>query len=298
MKVEDIKVIGVFGAGTMGHGIAQVAAQQGYQVWLRDFRQDLLEAGFERIKGSLRKLVERGRIGQTEAEGALSRIIGTVDMEEAAQNASFIIEAIPEKRELKKELFQQLEKICPKEAILATNTSTFSITELASATQKPEKFIGMHFMNPVPLTNLVEVVKGLLTSPETTEITRELVIKLGKEPIVIADSPGFATSRLGLALFLEASRVLEEGVTSAADIDKGMRLGYGHRMGPFETCDLVGLDARLNNLNAMYESTGDPFWRPPKLLKNLVTAGFLGKKPGGKGGYYTYFGLEPQVGER
>jgi 3-hydroxybutyryl-CoA dehydrogenase len=150
----------------------------------------------------------------------------------------------------------------------------------------------MHFFNPVPLMKLVEIVKGLLTSDETIELTRKLVLKLGKEPIIVEDSPGFASTRLGVALFLEASRMLEEGVASVEHIDKAMRLGYGHRMGPFETCDLVGLDARLNNINAVYEATSDPSWKPPKLLKQLVSAGYLGKKTGSKGGYYTYFGFE------
>jgi 3-hydroxybutyryl-CoA dehydrogenase len=219
-------------------------------------------------------------------------ITGTTDVEEMAKNADFLIEAIPEKLDIKKELFKRLDKICREETIFATNTSTLSITELASVTGRPEKFIGMHFFNPVPLMNIVEIVKGLLTSDETTEITRKLVLKLGKEPTIVKDSPGFASSRLGVALFLEASRMLEEGVASAEDIDKSMRLGYGHRMGPFETCDLVGLDARLNNINAIYEATRDPAWKPPQLLKQLVSAGYLGKKPGSKGGYYTYFGFE------
>jgi len=292
MKFEAIKVISIFGAGTMGHGIAQIMAQQGYKVLLGDIRQELLDAAFDRVKRSLQKLVEKGKIGQDEVEGTLSMITGTIDMEEVAKDADFLIEAIPERLDAKKELFRQLDKFCREETIFATNTSTLSITELASATERPEKFIGMHFFNPVPLMNIVEIVKGLLTSNETTEITRKLVLKSGKEPTIVKDSPGFASSRLGVAFFLEASRMLEEGVASVEDIDKTMRLGYGHRMGPFETCDLVGLDARLNNINAMYEATRDPAWKPPQLLKQLVSAGYLGKKPGSKGGYYTYFGFE------
>ena len=292
MEFEAIKVISVFGAGTMGHGIAQIMAQQGYKVLLGDVRQELLDTALERVKRSLQKLAEKGKIGQDEVEGTLSMITGTIDIKELAKDADFVIEAIPEKLDAKKGLFKQLDEVCREETIFATNTSTLSITELASVTERPEKFIGMHFFNPVPLMNIVEIVKGLLTSDETTEITRKLVLKLGKEPIIVKDSPGFASSRLGLALFLEASRMLEEGVASAADIDKAMRLGYGHRMGPFETCDLVGLDARLNNINAVYEATRDPAWKPPQLLKQLVSAGYLGKKPGSKGGYYTYFGFE------
>ena len=292
MEAEDMKIISVFGAGTMGHGIAQIMAQQGYKVLLGDVRQELLDTALERVKRSLQKLAEKGKIGLGEVEGTLAMITGTIDIKELVKDADFLIEAIPEKLDAKKGLFEQLDKICREETIFATNTSTLSITELASVTERPKKFIGMHFFNPVPLMNIVEIVKGLLTSDETTEITRKLVLKLGKEPIIVKDSPGFASSRLGLALFLEASRMLEEGVASAADIDKAMRLGYGHRMGPFETCDLVGLDARLNNINAVYEATGDPAWKPPQLLKQLVSAGYLGKKPGSKGGYYTYFGFE------
>jgi len=292
MEFEAIKVISVFGAGTMGHGIAQIMAQQGYKVLLGDVRQELLDTALERVKRSLQKLAEKGKIGQDEVEGTLAMITGTIDIKELVKDADFVIEAIPEKLDAKKGLFKQLDEVCREETIFATNTSTLSITELASVTERPKKFIGMHFFNPVPLMNIVEIVKGLLTSDETTEITRKLVLKLGKEPIIVKDSPGFASSRLGVALFLEASRMLEEGVASAADIDKAMRLGYGHRMGPFETCDLVGLDARLNNINAVYEATRDPAWKPPQLLKQLVSAGYLGKKPGSKGGYYTYFGFE------
>ena len=265
MKFEAIKVISIFGAGTMGHGIAQIMAQQGYRVFLGDISQELLDAALDRVKRSLQKLAEKGKISQDEIEGTLAMITGTIDMEEIARNADFLIEAIPEKLTIKKELFQQLDKLCREETILATNTSTLSITE---------------------------IVKGLLTSNDTIENTRKLILKLGNEPTIVKDSPGFASSRLGVALFLEASRMLEEGVASAEDIDKAMRLGYAHRMGPFETCDLVGLDARLNNINAIYEATRDPAWKPPQLLKQLVSAGYLGKKPGSKGGYYTYFGFE------
>jgi len=290
MKFEDIKVVSVFGSGTMGHGIAQVMAQQGYKTFLRDISQELIEAGLHGIKKSLQKAIEKEVLTKELAEATLSRIIITTDVEDAARAGDFIIEAIPEDLELKKDFFKQLNGICKDEAILATNTSTLSITEIGSATNRPEKVIGTHFFNPVVLMGFVEIIKGLLTSEQTTLITKKLVSKLGKESITVADSPGFATGRLGIAQYLEASRMLEEGVASVEDIDKGMRLGYSHRMGPFETADLVGLDARLNNINALYESTRDPFWKPPLLLKRLVTAGYLGKKPGSKGGYYTYFG--------
>ena len=292
MKLEDIKTVSVFGAGLMGNGIAQVMALQGYKVFLRDISQELVEAGLENVKKSLGKATEKGIITEEQAQATVARITLTTDIEEAAKPADFVVEAIPEKPEMKQEFFKQIDGVCKKEAIFATNTSTLSITEIASATERPEQFIGMHFFNPVPLMKLVEIIRGLMTSDETTKIAESLASKLGKETIVVQDAPGFVVSRLGLALFLEASKILEVGIAPPDAIDKGMRLGYAHRMGPFETVDLVGLDARLNNINAMYESTHDPFWKPPQLLKKLVKAGYIGKKRGSKGGYYTYFGLE------
>jgi 3-hydroxybutyryl-CoA dehydrogenase len=291
MEFKDIQMIGVIGGGIMGHGIAQVMSQNGFNVLLADISLDVLNIALEQIENSLQKLAEKGNIREDEIQKVLSRITTTTDLEETGRMADFIIEAIIENSELKKELFRSLDNIVNDNCILATNTSTLSITELASVTNRPDRFIGMHFMNPVPLMPLVEIITGLLTLEETVETTRQLVLKLTKEPIVVKDSPGFATSRLGISLFLEASRILEAGIASVADIDTAMRRGYGHRMGPFETCDLVGLDARLNNINALYESTHDPAWKPPQLLKDLVNAGFRGRKPDSRGGYYSYFGL-------
>lgn len=292
MEVQAMKVMAVLGAGTMGCGIAQIMAQQGYEVFLADVEQEIVDMGLDRLKKNLQKLSEKGALTESQYEAILNRVRVTVDMQRAAKDADFVIEAIPEKLELKKELFRQLDEVCGKYTVFASNTSTLSITELASATSRAEKFIGMHFMNPAPQMKLIEIIKGLLTSNDTVELTRALALKLGKEPIIVRDSPGFATTRLSLAFFLEASKMLEEQVASVEDIDKAMRVGFGHRMGPFETCDLVGLDARLNNINAMYESTHDPLWKPPKLLKQLVSAGYLGKKARSEGGYYTYFGIE------
>jgi 3-hydroxybutyryl-CoA dehydrogenase len=293
MNIQDIKVISVLGGGTMGIGIAQVMAYKGYKVYLRDINKDLVNGALDRIKKNLQKMVELKKITEPEVAEIMTRIIGTTEIQAAVKDADFIVEAIPEKIELKKETYKEVQKFCKADTILASNTSTLSITELAAVTDRPQKYIGMHFMNPVPQMSLVEIVTGLLSSPETIQITKELILKLGKEPIVIKDTPGFATTRLGVALFLEASKMLEEGVASVDDIDKAMRIGYGHRMGPFETCDLVGLDARLNNINALYESTRDLTWKPPQLLKKLVSAGFLGTKPASKGGYYQYFGIIP-----
>ena len=194
--------------------------------------------------------------------------------------------------ELKKEFFKGLISKCKDTAIWASNTSTLSITEMASVSEKPQQFIGMHFFNPVQLMTPIEIIKGILTSEETLKAITELTVKLGKTPIVVKDSPGFASTRLGVELFLEASRMLEEGVASVKDIDNGAKLFYGHKMGPFETCDLVGLDSRLNNLKSLQESTGNPKWAPPLLLKQLVSSSYLGTKPASKGGYYKYFGIE------
>jgi 3-hydroxybutyryl-CoA dehydrogenase len=288
----EIQEIGVLGAGTMGHGIAQICAQAGFQVNLFDQKEEFVQAGLERIKKFLKGSVERQKMTLQTSEEILSRIKSTIKLEDAVKNADLIIEAVPEDMTLKKELFRAVSGYCKKEAILASNTSTLSITEIASVTGAPEKVIGMHFFNPVQLMKPLEVVRGVLTKDDTVDAVKNLALKLGKTHIVVKDSPGFASTRLGVALFQEASKMLEEGVASLKDIDTGAKLFYGHRMGPFETCDLVGLDARLNNLNSLYQSTGDPKWAPPLLLKQLVASSYLGDKPGSKGGYYTYFGVQ------
>ena len=288
----EIKKICVLGAGTMGHGIAQICAQSGFKVSLQDIKEEFVQGGLERIKRFLQGSIERKKMNKEEADAVLSRIRVTTNLEEAVKDADLIIEAITEDMEQKKGLFKEVARVCKKGAILTSNTSTLSITEIASATDRPEKVAGMHFFNPVQLMKPVEIIKGMLTSDETLELVKSLTLRLDKTPIVVKDSPGFASTRLGAALFLEASKMLEEGIASVKDIDVGAKLFYGHKMGPFETCDLVGLDARLNNLNALYQATGDPKWAPPLLLKQLVAAGYVGKKPGSKGGYYAYFGLE------
>ena len=292
MKIEDVRTIAVLGAGTMGHGIAQVCAQNGFQVKLEDIKEEFVQGGIERIRRFLQSSIEREKMTKEEADVVLSRIKGTVDLSEAVKDVELVIEAIVENMEMKKELFSRVDELSKREAVLASNTSILSITEMASVTGRPEKVVGMHFANPAQLMKPIEIIKGVSTSDDTVELIKSLTLRFGKTPIVVKDSPGFASSRLGLALFLEASKMLEEGVASVKDIDMGAKLFYGHRMGPFETGDLVGLDARLNNLNAMYQATGDPKWRAPLLLKQLVISGYLGKKPGSKGGYYTYFGLE------
>lgn len=294
MKIEDVKTIALLGAGTMGHGIAQILAGAGYNVMMRSRQQATIESGLGRIKSSLQKLVERGKMSKEDSEKLLSRISVTTDLATAVKDADIVIETIAENMELKKGLIKEVAGICKKDAVLTTNTSTLSVTEIASATDSPDKVVGSHFFNPVPLMQAVEIVRGVLTSDDTVELVKSLALKLNKTPVVVKDSPGFASTRLGVALFMEASKMVEEGVASVKDIDMGAKLFYGHRMGPFETCDVVGLDARLNNLRSLYQATGDPKWAPPLLLKQLVAAGYLGKKPGSKGGYYKFLGIESE----
>ena len=288
MAINEVAVVG---AGTMGHGIAQICAQAGLHVLLYDQTDGFVQTGLNRISNFLKKSIERKKMTENESVEILGRIQGTIDLDGAVQSADLVIEAIPEDMKLKKEFFKGLVGKCKANAIWASNTSTLSITEIASVTDRPGQFIGLHFFNPVQLMKPIEIIRGILTTDETAEAAKALTLKLQKTPILVKDSPGFASTRLGVALFLEASKMLEEGVASIKDIDTGAKLFYGHRMGPFETCDLVGLDARLNNLKSLLESTGDPKWAPPLLLKQLVASSYLGDKPGSKGGYYAYFGV-------
>jgi 3-hydroxybutyryl-CoA dehydrogenase len=288
----EIKKISVLGAGKIGHGVAQICSQFGFDVSLYDHKHENVQCGLERIQKFVRASIERGTITQAESADWLSRIKGTAKLGEAVEDADLVIEAISEDMNTKKDLFRRVVPFCDRTSVLASVTSTLSITEIASVTNHPEKFIGMHFGNPVPLTKPLEIVRGERTSDRTFELVWDLAIRLGKTPIVVRDSPGFVSTRLGLALFQEASKLLDEGVASLKDIDISAKLFYGHKMGPFETCDLVGLDARLNNLNSLYQSTADIKWEPPTLLKHLVAASFLGEKPRSKGGYYTYFGAK------
>jgi 3-hydroxybutyryl-CoA dehydrogenase len=238
--------------------------------------------------------VERQILTRAEAENALALIEVTTDTRKACEHAHFVIEAAFEELNLKRSVLKELDALCPKDAVLASNTSTISITEIAAATNRPDKVIGMHFFNPAQVLKLVEIIRGLLTSDETVRLTETLVAKLGKTAIVVKDSPGFVTSRLTEALFLEASEILEEGIASVKDIDTALKLAFGHPMGIFEIGDLVGLDIRLKALQAVFEATGNARYKPPNLLKQLVSAGYLGDpkvKPGSRGGYYEYFQL-------
>jgi len=283
MSIEKIAVIG---AGTMGHGIAQVAAQAGYAVVLVDVSEEMTARGLSKIEDNLKKGVERGKVTDAEMREALSRLRPSTNLQDAASQAHLIIEAVVENLEAKRGLFSQLDSICTAEAILATNTSSLSIESIASATARTDRVIGMHFFNPVHIMKLIEVVVGPATSSETLSAALGVAARMGKEAITVKDAPGFATSRLGVALGLEAMRMLESGVASAEDIDKAMALGYNHPMGPLRLTDLVGLDIRLSIADYLFEKLGSEVFRPPEILRRKVSEGKLGKKTGE--GFYKW----------
>lgn len=286
MKVEDIKKVAVIGAGIMGTGIAQVCAQAGYEVGLRDIEDEFVERSISTMKSSLGKLVQKGKISQGDADAIISRIKGTTDLKEAAGDADLVIEAVVENMDVKKQVFKELDEICPERTIFASNTSSLSITEMAAATKRPEKVVGMHFFNPVPVMRLVEIVRGLTTSDETVEVARAFAEKLGKTPVVCKDSPGFIANRIALPSLNEAMFALMEGVAPKEDIDTAMKLGYNWPMGPLELADLVGLDTLLAIFEVFYNEFGDPKYRPCPLLRQMVRAGYLGRKTGK--GFYEY----------
>ncbi len=281
-----VRRVAVIGGGVMGHGIAQVAAMAGYEVQLNDVDGSVLALALEKIQENLDAGVERGKVDPETRERALANITTTTDVTAAVAEADLVIEAAPEDLHLKQELFRQLGSLCGAGAVLATNTSSLSVTRIAEATRRPERVVGMHFFNPVHIMKLLEVVRGEKTSDETVELARAAGMKMGKTPIVVKDSPGFASSRLGVTLGLEAMRMLEEGVASAADIDAAMELGYRHPMGPLKLSDLVGLDVRLAIAEYLYRETGSARFEPPAILKRMVADGKLGKKTGE--GFYTW----------
>jgi 3-hydroxybutyryl-CoA dehydrogenase len=281
----EIKKIFVVGAGLMGSGIAQVSAQAGYTVVMRDVADEFLKKGMEAIRWSVKKFAEKGAVKEP-PETIIGRILPTVEMK-AGKDADLVIEAVFERLDIKQEVFKELDKLCQPEAILATNTSALPISEIAAATRRPEKVVGTHFFSPVPMMRIVEVVKGLLTSAETLEVAQKYVLSLGKEFITVhKDVAGFALNRLNIPSTLEAIRLVEAGVATPEDIDKGMRLGFGRPMGPFETNDLTGLDVSLNAALNIYNETHDPKFWPPALMFRKVKVGHLGRKTGR--GWYEY----------
>ena len=269
----------------MGHGIAQVAAAAGYKVLLRDVDRDTLAQGIRAIERNLDKGMQLGKLTEADRENTLQNIHGTTQLE-TLSSADLIIEAVPERLELKQTILREAESLSNRQFIFASNTSSLLITDIASASSRPENVVGMHFFNPVHLMRLLEIVVGKLTSAETVEAVVEVGRRLRKEPIIVKDVPGFASSRLGVAIGLEAMRMVEQGVASAQDIDKAMELGYNHPVGPLKLTDIVGLDVRLNIAEYLHGALDSEVFRPPQLLRRMVSEGKLGKKSGE--GFYSW----------
>lgn len=286
---RPIQRVAVLGAGTMGHGIAQVAAAAGYAVVMRDVNAEALARGRKSIERNLAKGIQLGKVTEHDRDLTLQRIRGTTELTEIC-DADLVIEAAPENIDLKQSLLRESEAQVDPDCIFATNTSSLSIAEIASASSRPAKVVGMHFFNPVHIMRLVEIVTGAQTSEDTTATVREVATQMKKEPITVRDVPGFASSRLGVTLGLEAMRMLEEGVASARDIDTAMELGYNHPMGPLRLTDLVGLDVRLNIAEYLHGKLGSETFRPPEILRRMVSQGKLGKKSGE--GFYKWNGPE------
>ena len=279
------EIIGVVGSGTMGNGIAQVAARAGYKVMMRDVTDEFLERGMKAIDRNLQRDVDKERLTTEEKKAVLGRITSTTELE-ALSKAAFVIEAVTENLNVKTEVFKTLDRVTPPEAILASNTSSISITKLGAVTTRPDKVVGMHFMNPVPVMKLVEVIRGIATSDETYQRVRELSEKLGKAALDCHDSPGFISNRVLMPMINEAVFALYEGVATRESIDGIMKLGMNHPMGPLTLADFIGLDVCLAILNVLCDGFGDPKYRACPLLKQYVDAGWLGKKTGR--GFYEY----------
>ena len=284
--MKDVERVGVIGAGTMGHGIAQVAAAAGCHVVLMDTTLELAERGIARIRANLDEGIARGKVTQAERDGVLSRIGAAVTSGADLHDCDLIVEAVPERMDLKLTLLKSIEPTIAADAIIASNTSSLSISEMQNALTQPRRMIGLHFFNPVHINRLVEIVRGQATDDDVVAASQAFVERIGKEAIVVRDSPGFATSRLGVLLGLEAIRMLEEGVASAQDIDRALELGYRHPLGPLKLTDLVGLDVRLDIARYLYAELGAEHFKPPVLLEQMVAQGKLGKKTGE--GFYTW----------
>jgi 3-hydroxybutyryl-CoA dehydrogenase len=280
-----IKTVGVIGAGTMGSGIAQVFAQTGFSVRLVDVAQPMLDRARGSIAKSLGKFVDKGTLSAADRDAALGRLVTTTGIDELG-DVDYIVEAIVEQAEAKRALFTSLDAIMRPDVILASNTSSISITLIGAATRRPDKVLGMHFMNPVPLMTLVEMIRGQMTSPETMRTASELCVALGKTPIEAADYPGFIANRILMPMINEAIYALMEGVGTAEAIDSVMKLGMNHPMGPLTLADFIGLDVCLAIMNVLHDGLGDPKYRPCPLLRRMVAAGLLGRKSGQ--GFYTY----------
>ncbi len=281
-----VKKVFVVGAGLMGGGITQVTATAGYEVVMRDIAQEPLDKSMKEIERSLGKFVSKEKITEDQAKKALANIKTTTEMADAA-DADLVVEAVFEKIELKQDVFKQLDEICKPDCILATNTSAISITSIASVTKRPEKVVGTHFFSPVPMMRLCELIRGLQTSDETLDAAIDYAHTIGKETVVVQkDVAGFIANRVGLAMSAVAISLVERGVATPEDIDKAMKLGFAHRMGPLETSDLTGIDVLMNAMKAIYNETQDERYAPPELMQRMVAAGLLGRKTGK--GWYDY----------
>ena len=283
----EIKKIGVLGAGVMGNGITQVCAQSGYDVIIRDIKDEFVNRGIKNIENFLSKSVAKGKLSEDDKKKTLGRIKGTTKMEDL-NDVDFIIEVAPEKMPLKKQIFEELERVSRKDVILASNSSSLSITEIATATNRQDKVVGMHFFNPAPLNSLVEVIRGLKTSDDTTKTTLELSRKLGKDPVEIKiDASGYIVNRIMIPTAIEAIKIYEQGIASKEDIDKAVRLGLKWPQGPFELMDLTGLDINLDVMEQLYKGLPKELkWDPPATIRNMVMTGLLGRKTGE--GWYKY----------
>jgi len=284
--MSTIERVAVLGAGTMGHGIAQVCAAVGCDVVMYDINDDAVDAGRIRVASNLEKGIARGKVTEQERDDTLSRLSVTTTVADAARDADLVIEAAPESMAIKEALFTEVDASAPDHAILATNTSSLSIGQIGSVVGDATHFVGMHFFNPVHIMKLVEVVWSDQTSDDVVDTAVDFARRLGKEPIVVKDAPGFASSRLGIVLGMEAIRMVEQGVASVDDIDKAMELGYRHPMGPLKLTDLVGLDVRLGIAEYLHEMLGSDAFDPPALLRKMVADGKLGKKSGQ--GFYSW----------
>jgi len=278
--------VGVLGAGTMGHGIAQVCAMAGFGVSLYDPQPRAVDAAIAKIRGNLDKGVERGKVPEEVRATAIANLHEAARLADAVNDADLVIEAVPERMEIKESIFCDVHRHAPAHAILATNTSSLSVSRIAEATERPDRVVGLHFFNPVHIMKLLEVVRGERTAPEVVDYALEFARRIGKEPIVVTDTPGFASSRLGVVLGLEAMRMVEQGVATPQDIDTAMTLGYNHPMGPLRLTDLVGLDVRLGIAEYLHQELGGEQYRPPEILRRMVTEGKLGKKSGE--GFYRW----------
>jgi 3-hydroxybutyryl-CoA dehydrogenase len=283
--VTEIRTVGVIGAGTMGNGIAHVFARSGYYVLLCEVEQRFLDRGLETLRKNLEREAAKGKITVDDAQAALARVTGVLDRERLAE-CDFVIEAATEKFEIKKTIFTDLDRITRKDVILASNTSSISVTKLANVTSRPDRVIGMHFFNPVPMMKLVEVIRGMATSQETFDQVRDLAVKLEKTPVEVNDAPGFVSNRVLMPLLNEAMYAVMEGVATPEAVDEVFKLGMAHPMGPLTLADFIGLDVCLDIMRVMQDGFGDPKYRPCPLLVRMVDAGWLGRKSGR--GFYRY----------